>query len=103
MHFDVRRSRSLSEAQRRLLESALGNRLTKDGILQLSSARRRSQSANRAELIQRFARLLDKALQPPRPRRTTTPSAASKEARLQHKRRRGQRKRERSGSMLAEE
>lgn len=87
--FSVRDSRALSEAQRRLAFQRLGSRLSQEGVLQLRSDVHRTQSANRREVLQRFARLLAAAIRPPRPRRRTRPTAASVQRRLSGKARRG--------------
>lgn len=91
--FDLAGSPSLNEAQRSLALSRLGGRVDQAGVLHLSSQSSRSQLENREEVITRFRRLLAAALQPPKPRRATRPSAASRQQRLEGKRRRSQTKR----------
>ena len=71
-------------------------RITRDGILQVSSQRHRSQSANREAAVERFAELLRENLREEPPRRKTRPSRAAKARRLDEKRRQSHRKRERS-------
>ncbi len=91
--FDLVGSASLSDAQRRLAMSRLGSRLDQHGVLHLVSQAGRSQLENRADVIDRFQRLLAAALRPPKPRRPTRPSAAARQQRMEGKRRRGQAKR----------
>ncbi len=91
--FDLAGSPSLSEEQRRLAMSRLGSRLDQQGVLHLVSQAGRSQLENRADVIDRFQRLLAAALRPPKPRRATRPTAAARQQRLEGKRRRGQAKR----------
>lgn len=91
--FDLAGSPSLSEEQRRLAVSRLGSRLDQQGVLHLVSQAGRSQLENRADVIDRFQRLLAAALRPPKPRRATRPTAAARQQRLEGKRRRGQAKR----------
>jgi ribosome-associated protein len=86
--FDVEHSPSLNEGQRARLREALAARLSKDGVLQLTARRQRSQSANRAEAVARFVELLAQALRPRRRRIPTKPSAGSRERRLEGKARR---------------
>ncbi len=45
-------------------ESALGNRINKEGFLILVSQSERSQSANKKKVTERFYKLLEKALIP---------------------------------------
>lgn len=92
-------SPSLDEAQRQRLLGRLASRVTKAGELQMHCQLHRSQSANREELVQRFAELLREALRPRRRRRKTRPGPAAVKRRLDAKRQRGHVKRERrSGS-----
>jgi len=96
LRFDVANSPSLSEPQRRLILSRLATRITKDGVLVVGSQRHRTQSANRAAAVARFAELLRDAVRRRRVRKRTKPSHSSKVRRLQAKKRRGQLKKLRS-------
>jgi ribosome-associated protein len=89
-------SPSLDDAQRRRIAARLASRLTQDGRLRLHSARHRSQHANREEVLRRFCSLLRTALRARRVRKPTRPSRAAVERRLELKRARARRKRERS-------
>lgn len=91
--FDLAGSPSLNEGQRRLAMSRLGSRLDQQGVLHLVSQAGRSQLENRADVLNRFQRLLAAALRPPKPRRATRPTAAARQQRLEGKRRRSQAKR----------
>ena len=91
--FDLASSPSLSEAQRVLALSRLGGRLDQQGVLHLVSQAGRSQLENRADVVERFRRLLAAALKPAKARRSTRPSAAARQQRLEGKRRRSQAKR----------
>jgi ribosome-associated protein len=96
LRFDVEGSPSLDEAQRRRLMTRLRTRITNEGVLVMHCRRHRSQAANRAELVERFAEIVTGALRPRRARKKTRPSAASRERRLEEKRRRAKIKRGRS-------
>jgi ribosome-associated protein len=96
LHFDVQSSPSLSEYQKRRIVSRLSTRINRDGVLKLHCQRHRSQSANREELVRRFADLLGEALRRRRARKKTRPSREAVERRLDDKKRRGRLKRERS-------
>lgn len=91
--FDLAGSPSLSEAQRALAMSRLGGRVDQAGVLHLVSQAGRSQLENRADVIDRFRRLLAAALKPAKARRPTRPTAAARQERLEGKRRRSQSKR----------
>ncbi len=96
LRFDVRSSPSLAAADRSRIEQKLASRISKHGILQLSSHSTRSQAANKAELTERFADLLQLALQRPRSRRPTRPTRGARERRLTDKKRRAEAKRRRA-------
>lgn len=88
--WDVAGSPSLSEPQRRRIVSKLGNRISHEGLLQLSDATTRSQHRNREAVTERLRELVAEALIIPKPRKKTRPSRASKERMLQAKKRRSQ-------------
>lgn len=94
--FDVAGSPSLSADQKELLLSRLGNRLTKDGVLQIVSQQHRTQPTNRQAAIERFIELVQSALKRPKVRHKTRASYASKQRRLETKRQRSEIKRMRS-------
>ncbi len=87
--FDVRASTALSESQRERLLARAGERVT--AVAQDA----RSQTRNRELALARLSERLERALAVPRKRRPTRPTAASRERRLQAKRRDATRKRER--------
>ena len=90
LRFDVRRSPSLPKPVRLRLEKLAGSRLTKDGVLVISADRYRTQERNRADALERLVGMIREATVPPKPRRPTRPTAASKRERLESKKRRGQ-------------
>jgi ribosome-associated protein len=94
--FDVKRSPSLTEEQRSRITRRLRTRITKAGILRITSQKHRSQSANREAARERFSELLREALRRTRPRRKTKVPKAVREKRLQEKKQRGRLKRQRS-------
>ena len=93
--FDVQGSTRLDESQRARVLSKLKSAIDSRGVLHLTCQTTRSQSRNRAEVIGRFQRLLQRALHVPKPRRPTHPGRAAVERRLQDKRRVGTLKQER--------
>src|SRR5207302_9404173 len=87
--FDVAESGSLSEEQKRRVMARVGPRLT--AVAQDA----RSQARNRELALERLQRRLSSALAVPRARRPTRPTTASRERRLESKRRRSDVKRAR--------
>ncbi|MCL6512288.1 MAG: aminoacyl-tRNA hydrolase [Anaerolineae bacterium] len=100
LSFDLARSPSLSEAQRRRAMARLGSYTDAEGVLHLEARGERSQLRNRQEVTRRFVRLLRQALVPAKPRRKTRPSQQAVEARLRQKRRVAERKRRRRAPAL---
>ena len=68
---------------------------TTEGILIIKAQRYRSQEQNRQDAVDRLVKMIQKAIEAPRHRRVTRPTAASKKRRLATKRRRGDLKRRR--------
>jgi ribosome-associated protein len=97
LRFDVKHSRALDERQRAWLLERLASRLNQAGELVIHASRFRSQSRNLDDARERLADLLRTALLRPKTRRKTRPTRASHERRLEAKRVRSTRKRERSG------
>ncbi|HSF31012.1 MAG TPA: alternative ribosome rescue aminoacyl-tRNA hydrolase ArfB [Candidatus Tectomicrobia bacterium] len=85
--FDVLDSPSLTAAQRARILSELKSYIDSRGTLHLSSQTTRSQHRNRAEVTERFQRLLQRALHIPKRRVPTRPPPQVKEQRLSEKRR----------------
>lgn len=96
LRFDAARSNTLPADVKERLRHIAGRRMTKDGVLTITARRYRTQQQNRVEAIERLVRLLREAAIEPKKRRKSKPTAASKERRLEGKRRRGKVKRIRS-------
>lgn len=73
-----------------------GRRLTLDGVIVIHAHQHRTQEQNREAARARLATLLAKAIQKPKHRRPTKPSAIAKETRLVTKHRRSEIKRARA-------
>jgi ribosome-associated protein len=93
--WNVRGSRALTEEQRARLVDKLASRLTSEGSVRIVASDMRSQSRNRDLAEAKLADLVRRALVVPKKRKATRPSKASKEARLEEKKRRSHTKRER--------
>jgi ribosome-associated protein len=89
LRFDVRRSPNLPDDVRRRLERLAGSRLTRDGVLVLQAQGHRSQKRNREEALERLVELVRAATVRPAVRKKTRPSRASKQRRLDHKKKHG--------------
>jgi ribosome-associated protein len=94
--FAVDDSPSLSEEQRRRIRERLATRISRSGVLQVTSQIHRSQARNRAEALLRFVELLRDALGEVVERRPTRVPAATRRRRLDEKKRRGRLKRDRA-------
>ena len=88
---------ALSPTQTELAAQRRSNRLG-DGTSTVVSSQYRSQHRNREAARVRLEDLVSQAIVPPKPRRATRPSRASKERRLDAKKRRSSIKQGRSGS-----
>lgn len=85
LSFDLVNSDSFSQEEKELLLKNLANRLTKDGVLQLSSGESRSQHTNKEKVIKRFFEVIEKGLIVPKKRKPTKISRAQKAKRLDNK------------------
>ena len=95
LRFNVTGCSSISEAVRERLKKIAGRRMTAEGILIIKAQRYRSQEQNRQDAINRLVEMIQKAIEVPKHRRPTKPTAASKQRHLATKRRRGELKRRR--------
>ena len=84
LRFDPR-SAGLPDAVRARLERLAGKRLTREGIIVITSQRHRTQERNREAVRAVLLRLIERAATPPARRIATRPSAASREERLADK------------------
>jgi ribosome-associated protein len=88
LRFDVRGSPSLpNEVAIRLIRLA-GKRMTKDGVLVIIAQNHRTQERNRQDARDRLVALIRQASVAPVKRRATKPTKASRERRLESKKRR---------------
>ena len=72
------------------LRALAGKRLTTSGEIHVASDTHRTQEANRAAVLDRLRALVAAALREPKPRRKTRPSRASRQRRLDSKRKRSE-------------
>ncbi|MBC7605317.1 MAG: aminoacyl-tRNA hydrolase [Ramlibacter sp.] len=84
LRFDIPNSSLPQDHKQRLLDLRDG-RITRDGVLVIKAQTHRSQDMNRAEAWGRLQELVDSVATPPRIRRPTKPTRASKKRRLEAK------------------
>jgi ribosome-associated protein len=89
LRFDIRNSSLAPDHKERLLALS-DQRITRDGVLVIKAQTHRSQDMNRAEAMGRLQELVDSVAAPPRVRRPTKPTLASKKRRLEAKNLRSQ-------------
>ena len=95
LRFNVAETTAFNNQVRQRLKKIAGKRLTSEGILIIKAQRYRSQEQNRQDAVDRLVEMIQKALEAPKHRRSTRPTAASKKRRLATKRRRSELKRRR--------
>jgi ribosome-associated protein len=96
LRFDVLHSPSLPDDVRVRLLKLAGHRLTKDGVLIVTARESRDQIRNRETARQKLAELIRAATHVPKKRRPTKPSRASKERRIDSKKRDARTKKQRA-------
>jgi len=96
LRFDVAAS-SLPEPVKARLLALNDQRITDEGVVVIKAQTHRSQDKNRAEALRRLQELVDSVATPPRVRRPTKPTRASKQRRLDEKRSRSRTKALRGG------
>ena len=84
-YFHINNSGILTEEQKSLLHEKLYNKITSEGFLQVKNQTERSQLANKELVIVKMNLLVNKALIKPKKRKPTKPSKASKEKRINSK------------------
>ena len=103
LRFDIMAATGLPEGVKRRLIRLAGKRVTGEGVLMLDARRFRTQEQNRQDALDRLVALLRKAAVPPKRRRKTKPTAASRARRLETKRHRSEKKQGRRGISATED
>lgn len=91
----VTTSNLLTNEQKALVLVKLSNRINKEGVLLVKSQLHRSQQENKEEVTRKMNQLVTQALTPKQARIATKPSKASKERRLQNKKKMAEQKQRR--------
>jgi ribosome-associated protein len=84
LRFDIGAS-SLSDDVKDRLLALSDNRITRDGVLVIKAQEHRSQDMNRIEAFARLMDVVQSVAKPPKKRRPTKPTFASKQRRLEGK------------------
>ncbi len=92
LRFDAARSPAIDDRVRQRLRAIAGSRMTADGLVVIDARRHRTQARNREDARERLVELLREAATPPKRRRKTRPTLASKDRRAEGKRRRAETK-----------
>ena len=103
LRFDAAGSASLADDVRERLIRLAGRRATDEGVIVIDARRYRTRERNRQDALDRLIELIRAAAVKPKTRRKTRPTAASKERRLEGKRRAGRDKRLRRSVQLEEQ
>lgn len=92
LNFDVENSINLSEEEKELLFKKLENRISKEGMLILSSGATRSQLKNKELVIKRFLDIIQRAITPAKNRKPTKRPRSANLIRLEKKKNLAQKK-----------
>jgi ribosome-associated protein len=98
LRWDLRVSESIPREVLDRLKRVAGRKVTDAGVLVIEAHRFRTQEGNRQDALRRLDGLIRKAWSRPKTRKPTEPTQASKEKRLEEKRRRSRLKKARSPS-----
>jgi ribosome-associated protein len=85
LRFDLKGTSALAEPVKARMRGLAGRRLTDDGAILIIARNHRTQEQNRREATDRLTDLIQRALVPPKPRKATKPTRASRERRLEGK------------------
>ena len=86
LRFNIPESVILSDKEKEQIIEKLSHQLTNEQEIVMSAQNMRSQYQNKKEVIEKFNKLIEKALHRDKKRIATKPSRNSKKKRLEHKR-----------------
>jgi len=89
LRFDAAASPSLHPAVKERLRRVAGRKMTGAGVIVITANRFRTQERNRADAVERLVGLIAEAAHAPPPRRPTKPTYASRQRRIEDKKKRG--------------
>jgi len=99
LRFDISGSSLPGEVKERLL-ALQDSRITREGVLVLKAQQFRTQELNRLDAYERLHALVNSVATPPKPRKATQPTYASRQRRLESKNQRSAIKNQRSKAMM---
>jgi len=85
LYFEIKKSTALDNDQKIVILSKLASKIDKNGFIQVSSQKYKSQLKNKIDTEQKIIKLLEKSLFKEKPRKKTKVSKASKLKRLNDK------------------
>jgi ribosome-associated protein len=88
LRFDAANCPAIPEPVYRRLIVVAGRKMTQDGVIVLTANRFRSRERNRQDALDRLIEMIREAAIPPKHRRATRPTLASKKRRIEGKKRR---------------
>lgn len=97
LRFDAAHTSCIGNGVRMRLKHLAGRRWTADGEIIIEASKYRTQAQNKEDAVNRLTALIREAAKPIKKRRPTRPTKASKERRLDAKKRRSDVKRGRRG------
>jgi ribosome-associated protein len=86
LRFDVNATALLNEPEKLMIFKGLAKHINKEGIIILVSQSERSQYQNKKKVIEKFNKMIQKALVPVKKRKSTYPTTAAIERRITEKR-----------------
>ncbi|MBA62448.1 MAG: hypothetical protein CMJ76_08785 [Planctomycetaceae bacterium] len=90
LHWDIKNTRSIPARLRQRIYSKYAARINKHGKLVISSQKSREQHQNRSDCYQKLRLIIQDAQKTRKSRKRTKPTKASKQRRLDNKKRRSQ-------------
>ncbi len=100
IRFDAKSSPKIQDDMYRRLEKLSGQKMTKEGVIIITSNGTRSQVRNKEIAIERLVELLKQSMYVPKSRKKTKPSFASKTRRIVGKKHKGSLKKLRSKKIM---
>jgi ribosome-associated protein len=92
LQFDVKDSAILTAEEKETLLRRLSTRITRDGVLMISAQDGRSQVQNKEAAIEKFDKIIGKALERKKARKATKPSKGAVQERINKKKKHGEKK-----------
>jgi ribosome-associated protein len=96
LRFHIDNSQQLSDEEKEKIKEKLRNKISNDGYLILSCQTEKSQVQNKEKCIEKFYRLIEKALTKPKIRKPTKPGKQAIRKRLESKKQQSEKKATRS-------